>query len=417
MKRKEIYSFLKRNKNFAHLWISQILQLVTINMVNFLMLKAIYEKTNSALAVSFLWVFYYLPAFFVGPFSGLVVDRFSKRRILIFTNILQSITMLLYLLIGKTTYPIFTFVFLYSLMDEFYAPAESATLPGLVKVEDLPVANSLFFATSQGALLIGFGLGGLLMRLLGQNNIIILSAVFLFLAAVSVRSLPKDKGKTKTINDFFSFWSELKLGYSYIAEKRIVLFPMILSVAFGILLTVFGVSIPVVASKLLNIRIEDAGPVLIIPLGLGALLGMTTFTRLSKKYRKKLFIKTGVLMSFVIFMIIALLLPFFGKFIIPITVVLMFFLGFAGLLVFIPNQTLLQENIPPNLRGRVFGTLNFVYTIITLPFLLFSATIIDAFGVRLFIFLAGFSVFLLMLFFKKAESSITTEQINMQNGH
>jgi len=302
-------------------------------------------------------------------------------------------------------------------MDEFYAPAESASLPGLVKVEDLPVANSLFFATSQGALLIGFGLGGILMRVLGQNNIIVLSAVFLLLAAISVRSLPKDKGKTKDITDFFSFWSELKLGYSFIAEKRIVLFPMILSVAFGILLTVFGVSIPVVASKLLNIRIEDAGPALIIPLGLGALLGMNTFTRLSKKYRKKVFIKTGVLVSFIIFMIFALLLPFFGKFIIPITVVLMFFLGFAGLLVFIPNQTLLQENIPSGLRGRVFGTLNFVYTIVTLPFLLFSATLIDSFGVRLFIFLAGFSVFLLFICFKKAELSINTEQINLQNGN
>lgn len=415
MKRKELFSFLKTNKNFSHLWSSQILSLVTVNMVNFMMMTRIYEKTGSALAVSFLWIFYYLPAFFVGPFSGLLVDRFSKRKILLYTNILQSLTMLLYLFIGEKTYPIYTFVFLYSLIDEFYVPAEASSLPGLVKKEDLPLANSLFFSTSQGALIIGFGLSGILMRVLGKNNIIVLAAIFLLLAGLSVYFLPETKPKGKKINSFFRFWSEIKTGYVFIASRRIVLFPMIMSIVFGVLLTVFGVSLPVIASELLKIDVQDAGPLLVIPLGLGAILGMAAVTKLSVKFRKKDFIRTGCIIAFVIFMIMSLFLPYFGKLTVLLAVFLVFALGFAGLLVHIPTHTLLQEHVPSNLRGRVFGTLNFIYTVVTLPFLLFSATMIDTFGIRPFIFIAGLFVFIFLYLFKRVEILVMAEQNTIQN--
>lgn len=375
-------------------------------MVNFTLMTRIYEKTNSALAVSFLWIFYYLPAFFVGPFSGLVVDRFSKRKILIFTNIFQSLTMLLYLLMGESTYPIYSFVFLYSLLDEFYVPAETSSLPGLVKKQDLPVANSLFFASSQAALILGFSLSGLLMRVFGKSNIIILASVFLFLAGISVYYLPEKKEGVKKIKDFFSFWSELRYGYSYISENKIIMYPMIMSVTFSILLTVFGVSIPVIAKQLLNIKVGDAGPLLIIPVGLGALTAMSIVTKYSQKFRKKDFIKSGCLISFFALMIISIFMPFFNRATLPVTVILVYALGIAGILVFIPTQTLLQENIPQNLRGRIFGTLNFATTIITLPVLLLSATLIDSFGIRPFIFMAAFLMFLFLNLFKKVEVSV-----------
>lgn len=417
MKRSELVQFFRKNKKFLLLWITQILSLVTVNMVNFMMMTKIYNRTGSSLAVSFLWVFYYIPAFFLGPFSGLFVDRWSKRKVLFFTNILQSLTVLLFLLIGERIFPVYPFVFFYSLIDEFYVPAQAASLPWLVEKKDLPVANSLFFMTSQGSLIIGFGLSGILMGLLGQNNIIVLASLFLFLAAVSSYFLPRDNPDKKKIDNLYRFWVELKAGYQYIAASRVVLFPMILAICFSIILTIFGVSLPALASQVFRIAVKDAGPLIIVPVGLGALTAISMISKLSKKYRKKELIKMGLIFSISVFVVFSLFLHLLGRFTLPLGICLSFILGFGGLLILVPNQTLLQENIPPKLRGRVFGTLGFVTTVLMLPFLLFSATMIDALGIRPFLFFAGGIVLIFLIFLNKAEDVLVAEKNGVLNGN
>ncbi len=417
MKRTELIDFLRENKSFSLVWLSQILSLLSVNIVNFMMMTKIYEKTGSSLAVSFLWVFYYIPAFFLGPFSGIFVDHWKKRNVLLYTNLLQSLTILLFLLIGEKVYPVYTFVFLYSLIDEFYLPAQASSIPHLVKKKDLPLANSLFLVTGQGALLVGFSLSGLLMRLLGGNSLIFLSSFFLLMAGVAVYFLPKDEIARKKIENLTRFWNELKLGYSYIAGKRIVLFPMILSIFFGVILSSVGVSLPAIANQLFKIEVKDAGPLIIVPLGLGAISAISLLTKLKQKYRKKSLMSFGLKIVLSVFLFLSLVLPISSKFILPAGILLSFILGFGGLLTFIPNQTLLQENIPPKLRGRIFGTLGFATTVITLPVLLFSATIIDTAGIRPFLFISGAIVLIFLLFFKKAEEIVVAEKNGATNGN
>lgn len=417
MKRTELIDFLKENKSFSLVWLSQILSLLSVNIVNFMMMTKIYEKTGSSLAVSFLWVFYYIPAFFLGPFSGIFVDHWKKRNVLLYTNLLQSLTILLFLLIGEKVYPVYPFVFLYSLIDEFYLPAQASSIPHLVKKKDLPLANSLFLVTGQGALLVGFSLSGLLMRLLGGNSLIFLSSFFLLIAGIAVYFLPKDEISGKKIENLTRFWNELKLGYSYITGKRIVLFPMILSVFFGVILSSVGVSLPAIANQLFKIEVKDAGPLIIVPLGLGALSAISLLTKLKQKYRKKSLMSLGLKIVLSVFLFLSLILPILGKFILPAGILMAFILGFGGLLTFIPNQTLLQENIPPKLRGRIFGTLGFATTVITLPVLLFSATIIDTAGIRPFLFISGAVILIFLLFFKKAEEIVVAEKNGVINGN
>lgn len=417
MKKTELLDFLKRNKKFSLVWSSQILSCLTVNIVNFMLMTKIYERTGSSLAVSFLWVFYYIPAFFLGPFSGIFVDHWKKRNVLMYTNFLQSITVLLFLLTGEKFYTVYPFIFLYSLVDVFFLPAQASAIPHLVKKIDLPVANSLFFLTGQGALLVGFGLGGLLLRLLGENNLIFLASFLLLVAGISVCFLPKNEPEGKKIDNITRFWTELKHGYTYIASKRIVLYPMILSVFFGAILSSIGVSLPAIANQLFKIQVKDAGPLIIVPLGLGALFAIFLLTKLKQKYRKKSLMTFGLKIVLSDLLFLSLVLPFFGKYILFPGILLAFILGFGGLLIFIPNQTLLQENIPPKLRGRIFGTLGFATTVITLPVLLFSATLIDTAGIRPFLFFAGVIVLVFLLFIKKAEEAVIAEKNGAINGN
>lgn len=413
MNKSKIIFFLKNNKNFFYLWISQALSVITANIMNFLLITKIYEKTSSSVAVSFLWIFYFLPTFFLGPFSGFFVDIINRRKILIFTNIIQSIIVLFYFFIGERIYPIYAIVFLYSLADEFYIPAESSSIPWLVKKKDLPFANSLFLITSQSALILGFGAGGLLIRLSGKNFPIFLSSFFLLLAALAVYRLPQKEQVHKSWSkSLLSFFREIKIGYSFITKTRIILFPILLLILFQLFVTIMGVNIPVFAKDVLNIRLHDSGPLLIVPLGIGALASAYFMTKYNQKIRKRNLMKSGFVITSLVLLFFSTFLPVFGKYKLPLAIPLMFLLGIGGLFINVPNVILVQENTLPNLRGRVFGALGFFTHIVILPFILFTSTIVDLVGVRLFLFISGLLILSLLILFDKAENFILEKYAN-----
>lgn len=381
-------------------------------MMNFVMATKIFEKTGSTIAVSFLWVFYYMPSFFIGPFSGFFVDLLSRRKVLLISNLTQALIVLLYLPAGERIFIIYFVVFLYSLVNQFYYPAESASVPSLVNKEDLILANSLLLFTSQTSLVFGLGVSGIIMRLFGENKPIIISSFLLFLAAIAVYSLPEMKPLKKTIKSGLSeFWEEIKTGYLFISNNTLVLFPILMVVFVQILIVILGVSIPSISSRLLGINIKDAGPTLIIPLGLGALCG-AYFINKKKGKRKKAWIKTGLTLAFFVFVALSTIVPILMPSLRVISaIVLMFVLGLAGFMIFIPNQTLIQVNTPISFRGRVFGTLGFLSTAVSMPLVLFSATIVDVVGIRLFLFIIALLLLSGLLFFEKAENYVLSRVV------
>jgi len=412
MKRKELLTFIKENRTFDLLWVSQILSQITLNMINYIMATRIYERTGSTVAVSLLWVFGYLPAFFLGPFSGFLVDLWDLRKILIITNFLQGLTMLLFLTIGEKLYPIYPIVFLYSLLNQFYNPAEAASVPWLVKKKDLPTANSLFMLTMQSALILGLGVSGLLMRFLGPNKPIWISAICLFLAAVAVYFLPEKNLQRKDLTAGLSeFWEEIKSGYSFVKNTRIVLFPILLTISFQVFLVVLGVSMPEFANNVLQIQLQDAGPLLIMPLGMGALLGTLLMNKIAHKFRKRTLMKRGLGVIFLILLFFSVILPFLNRYKLAAAIPLMFLAGLAGFFIAVPNQTLIQEHTPERLRGRVYGTLGFLGNVAVLPCLLFTATVVDFIGVSTFMFLMAGITLTMLLVFDRMESYILTRRV------
>jgi MFS family permease len=371
------------------------------------MATRIYERTGSTLAVSFLWVFSYLPAFLLGPFSGLFVDWWSRRKTLLYTNLLQALTMALYLFMGDRIYPIYPIVFLYSLLNQFYCPAEAASIPWLVKKSDLPLANSLFMLTSQSALVFGLGVSGILIRFFGRNNPVWVAAVCLFLAAVAVYFLPKNEPvRPNWFSSLSRFWRQMKAGYSFIKNTRLILFPLLLMISFQVFAVILAVTVPGLAKNVLNIQIHDAGPLLVVPLGLGALTGALLMTRLAGRFRKRWLMKNGLGLGLFVLTAFAFLIPRLGQYKTVAAMPLMYLLGLAGFLVLVPNQTLVQEHTPPGLRGRVYGALSFFGNLVTLPCLLFAATVVDLIGIQIFILLAAGVVLTMMLIFDRMERFI-----------
>lgn len=395
---------LLKNPKFLYLWISQLLSQLTINMMNFLLLTRLFTVTGSSIATSLLWLAYALPAIFFGPIGAASVDMVSKRKMLMVTNLLQALTVFAYIFIHEQSiFLLYAVVLAYSFFNQFYVPAESASLPSVVSKKDLPHANSLFFITQQTSLIVGFGIAGIVEKLLGFNGSLILFSVFLFIAFISVSFLGEMKPK-KEIPETFekvlkAFFDSILEGYEYIKGKKSILLPLLLLLGIQAGLAIAIISLPVIATQILNISVNLAGIYIVIPIGIGALLGSVYVSKMLKgglRKRKLIEICLGVVGISMLLFIIGV--PYLSEFLIIL-------IGFGFIGINIPTLTYLQETTPPHLRGRVFGNLWFLVTIVTVFPVLFSGAITELFGVRTLFTMMAIGVLLVLVYVKKLHTN------------
>lgn len=381
------------NRNFRCLWISQILSQLSINIMNFVFLIKLFEVTGSAISTSLLWVAYSLPAILIGPFASAVVDLIDKRKMLFVTNFLQALTILLYAIFPNANiFILYEVVFIYSLLNQFYVPAEAASLPSILPKEKLTQGNSLFFLTQQGSLILGFGVAGLIKHYLGFNNTLFVCSFFLFVAFISTTFLPKLTSGNKVPKQFeeavTKFFSHIFEGYQFIKNERRVFTPVLMLICFQVALQISIVEVPIIAKDLLSIPLNTAGIYLLVPAGIGAILGAIILPKLiAKGWRKKRVIDNSLLIIGIIILAFTFIIPnlsYYFRVILSFLSIVLLGLSFFG--VIIPSQTYLQEWTPKELRGRVFGNFWFLVAVLSVVPVVFAGSIVEILGVKFFLF-------------------------------
>lgn len=396
------------SKNFKFLWLSQLLSQVTVNMMNFLLLAKLFESTGSSIATSLLWVTYALPTIFFGPIGASIVDLISRRKILMVTNILQSLVIFLYIFSHQySVFLLFAVVMAYSFLNQFYVPAESASLPTFVNKNKLAKANSIFFLTQQLSLVIGFGFAGIIQKLVGFEGALIICASALFIAFLSVYKLP-NVSPTKKLPDNFEglmkiFFDHIIEGYKFIKGNKTVLYPLSLLFVIQVGLAIVTVNIPLIAQDILHTSIAYVGLLIVVPAGIGAAIGSILITKLIKnKWRKMKIINTGLgLLG------ISVLGLIFGKVSTAPLFVILVGIGFIG--INIPTLTHLQEVTPAWLRGRVFGNLWFIITLATIFPIIFSGVISEFFGIKTLLTIMGLGVILILAYSLRSGQKLIKE--------
>ncbi len=382
------YKPVVKSKSFVYLWFSQIFSQLAISIMNFLFLITVYSYTQSTIATSLLWISYALPALFFGPIAAATVDSVNRKKMLMVANILQASVVFIYAYSSKPeVFMLFALAFVYSLLNQFYVPAEMASLPSVVKKKYLPQANSLFFLTQQGALVLGFGIAGFLNQYLGYSRTLYLCSFMLLLAFVSVSLLPDLKPYTQKQNierNIGVFFQKLMEGFRYIRDNKYILFPFILLVLLSVTVTLAIVNAPAIANDLLEINLNHAGLAIAVPAALGAGVGalLVPFS-LKKGIRKKTIIDNSLLATLLtLFTFVLASYIRIDSLRIIVDIVLIFVLGLSFVGVFIPTQTFLQEVTPSNFRGRVFGNFWFVSTLASMIPVILSGAATEMFGIR-----------------------------------
>jgi len=391
---KPSYPLLLRNTNFIKLWLCQFISIFVVSLLNFVLIVRIFEGTHSSVAIAIFWVIYSLPTVFLGLFAGVLIDYWSKRKVLLWTNIFQAAAALLYLSLGQKIWPIYGVVFLYSLIDEFFRPAQEAALPTFVKKERLPFANSLVVFSLQGASLAGYTLAGPLMRLAPEHFIFFLGSILLLLGAMAAALLPIDRPanhRKPLQNGFSGFLDDLKEGYKVIVRERKIWSSLFLMTLVGAVSTLAVALAPAISKEIFAVDLRDFGVILIPAASIGALLTSAAIDRLLR-----VFGRTGLTrLGFAVLGLIFLLLPLLGVSVTGNRVFIILTALVAGFAVIATNaspKTAIQENTPFNNRGRVFGTLRTLITFASSVPMVLGAALADLVGLRPVLVFAGVAV-------------------------
>jgi predicted MFS family arabinose efflux permease len=356
------YALLK-NRPFMVLWFGQVLSQVA-DKVLFILLISLLDSYQSPRMLensmrSALMIAFTLPAMLFGSAAGIVVDRFPKKQMMIAADVIRAVLMILITLLPKHFVILLVITFLISSVTQFFAPAEQAAIPLLVRRENLMSANALFTTTMMGSLIVGFAIGEPLLSLVkawgGESYQDIFVAGLYVLAALSGFFItikePEINKNTLTIHP----WKDFKEGLNYLWKNRLVRNAML---QLTILYSVFA-ALTVLAFNLaerIGLKSTQFG-FLLAAAGVGLILGAGILGHWGDRFHHKPLPLIG-------FLGIAFVLTVF-TFVkdIRLGLVLSAFLGLGASLIGVPMQTAIHASTEESMRGKIFGFQNHVVNI------------------------------------------------------
>ena len=351
---------LLRNRPFLALWTGQLLAQVADKI--FYVLLIILLKTGGYTPgqntehsmLSAVMIAYTLPAIVFGSVAGMVVDRFSKKQMLIACNVIRAVLIVALPFLPKAFVVLLTMTFLVSTVTQFFAPAEAAAIPLAVGREGLMSANALFASSTMGGIIVGMTIGEPLFSWVkhsfgAASQEFLLGGLYLISAALIYTMRIKEAHPGSSGKNVHP-WQDLKEGLRYLKHNHLVSNAM---VQLTILYSVFAALqvLAIALSGKIGLKETQFG-FLLAAAGVGMVFGAAFLGHWGHRMHHKPLPLIGFLMmGFVLamFAFVRQLWVGFG---------LSALFGFGASLINGPMQALIQEKTPESMRGKVFGLEN-----------------------------------------------------------
>jgi MFS family permease len=337
-----------RYRDFTFFWtglfISNVGTWMQMTATNWLL----YQLTDSPLQLGLNGVFRAAPAIAFGLFSGTFADRYDRRWLLLWTQVVLGWLAFTLGMLDQSghiqAWHIYAFTFLSGMVGSLDGPARQALFPSLVPRAVLPNAVALNSLLWKGAALLGPTLGGIAISLMGTAGAFYANGTS-FLAVVIALLLMRTSSKGESQRH--AFLTQTKEGISYIVSKPIILGVMVMeavSSLFGLdhaMLTIF-------ASDILKVGADGFG-LLQSARGLGAVIGSSYYIGLGQGPRQGRILFISAILYGVGFAAFGLSPSFL------LSLLLLAFVGITDTIWAAARGTMLQMITPERFRGRVMG--------------------------------------------------------------
>jgi len=309
------------------------------------------QLTHSGSALGITTGLQFLPFLIATPYAGLIADRYSKRRMLVMTQVALGITAALLGVLAVSglveVWHVYVLACVFGIATSFDTPARQSFVVDMVGKEQLPNAVGLNSASFNLGRIIGPGLAGLLIAALGSGvsatgYVILLNAVSYLAVIASLKAMRG--GELHSVTPARRAKGALREGLQYVRQSPDLIFVFVVAFFAG----TFGLNFQM-TSALMATQVFDKGAgqygVLGSVMAIGSLAGALLAAR--RGYPRRMLLVMSAL-SFSAAEIVAGLMPSYLTFALWLPI-----LGLTSLTMLNSLQTVVQLSVRPQIRGRV----------------------------------------------------------------
>ena len=339
---------------FAIIWTGQFLSILTSSIVNFAIVLWLSLETGSAEVLAFATMAALLPQSVLGLFTGIFIDRWKRKRVMIMADSFIAfctliLAVLFYFDLAKISH-IYVLLALRSVGSAFHMPAMQASVPLLAPKSELMRIAAINQVIQSVCNIAGPALAGLFITMMKMTNILLLDVAGAAFACLSLCFVFIPDPSHEERNSELHLWREAKEAIMEVRNQYGLSWLFLLSILATFVIMPVSVLFPLMtlnhfagnAFQVSLVEVSWGGGALLA----GALLGL-------KKYRwNEILLING--------MYIALGLTFLFSGLLPVSGFIWFAVltalgGVCGSLYFATFTTVIQSRIDPGVMGRVFS--------------------------------------------------------------
>ncbi|MFU2158225.1 MFS transporter [Caldisericum sp. AR60] len=355
-------------RNFRLFFFGQVISVIGTWMQSTAQSWLVLQITNSPFKLGLLSAVQFLPALFLSLYAGVIIDKFSKKKILILTQsslaILAFVLGLLVTLKVVQYYQILIIAFLSGLVNTIDMPARQSFYIELVDKEHLMNAISLNSSAFNLARIIGPGIAGILIGAVGYSLSFYLNAISFVPVIVAIFFVVERTIRPGrfSLRDLEHVNKDAIEGLKYILKIPIILIIFALFIVVNVFGLNFNVLVPTLVKQVFKLQSTDYG-FLMSMMGVGALTGSLFLAVISYKGVKHFYLFGGALVLGLTLLLTGLFPNYY------LTIAFTTLSGFSMVLFLNTANTLLQMESSEEFRGRVMS----IYSLIFLGFTPFGA--------------------------------------------
>ena len=375
------------------LWYAQLVStfgdfLALFAVINFLT----FHLNANAEQVTSLQIAYMGPIAVLGVLAGVFVDRWSLKPTLVASDIARACLCLL-LLVAHSTMQFYAIMAAISVVSSFFGPAQGVAIRSVVPMHGLRSANSLMQQVMFGMRIVGPPLAGIMYTVLGARACYIGDSISFVCSGLLIASLAISRPALKAMEakldetspqqpkggiaaGLATIWTDMKQGISFIVHHAGLLFVILAFAAGMFVLGCFG---PLIAVYVRDNLHESTKTYSIISamIGVGMFLGVNLLNTVGKKLKNTTLVYSGLGGIGVGLCLLAGLPHLWAAIVANLTI------GLAVGCIVVPATTLMRQETPPALMGRVGSTMMSVVFGAQILGLILSGQMANRLGVRL----------------------------------
>lgn len=399
-----------RHRNFQYFWFGQCISLLGTWMQSTAQQWLVYTLTKSAFLLGILGVGQFGPMMLLSLLAGVFVDRFPRKKILLFTQtalMIQALLLAALVYLGHVRYwQVLALATVMGLINTLDMPARQSFIIELVGREDLPNAIALNSSIVNLARILGPAVSALLMARFGAGLCFLLNGIS-FIPVIAGILLIKPltrfvRPKQKAV------LADIIGGLKYIAASPLLLSAILSMLAVGTFAMNMPVLIPVFADRALHRGVHGYG-MLMSASGIGSLVGsLLLASRGRTRPGRKVLFASALLIA--LFMMAMNFMHAYFAALLTITLI-----GFCNIIFMNTANSTVQLNSSNEYRGRVMSVYTLCFAGTTPLGNFFAGSLTERFGPGTGFFMCGLVTALLVLpvaaaaYFKKPPEKDATE--------